>query len=168
MRSGLYDFDDDETRAFCNAHPNRTVSPLDDLGSLRRAARVAPLSPAGTHEGLLETNFELLGLIVAAKPNATRWDAPNLQRDAVFGTAELRRRFSRTAFALHGPCSQYAQVHGYEPDDAYGLGLDTRIHVLHEVGWTCGNIAAPAAEWPTLCGRSTAPPRSYLARPSMR
>ena len=145
MRSGLYDFDDDETRRFCNAHPNITVSPLDDLAFASTRGARTPLYPAGTKQDYSSTNFELLGLIVAAKANATRWDAPNLQRDAVFGTAELRRRFSRTAFALHGPCSDYAQVHGYEPDDAYGLDVDTAFMSCTN-GWTCGNIAAPAAE----------------------
>ena len=50
MRSGLYDFDDDETRAFCNAHPNRTVSPLDDLAFASTRAAV----PSGHAPRLLE------------------------------------------------------------------------------------------------------------------
>ena len=50
MRSGLYDFDDDETRAFCNAHPNLTVSPLDDPAFASTRGARTPLYPAGTHQ----------------------------------------------------------------------------------------------------------------------
>ena len=32
---------------------------------------------------------------------------------------------SKSRFALHGPCSDFSPVHGYEPDDSYGFGFDT-------------------------------------------
>ena len=47
MRSGLYDFDDDATRAFCNHNPERDVSPLDDLAFASQHGNRTQLYPPG-------------------------------------------------------------------------------------------------------------------------
>ena len=43
MRSGIYDFDDDDTRAFQNAHPQIDISPWDDLSFASVRGRRTPL-----------------------------------------------------------------------------------------------------------------------------
>jgi CubicO group peptidase (beta-lactamase class C family) len=135
MQSGIYDFDDDYTRRFCNLHPDVDVSPLDDVWFASSRGKKQPLYPAGTKQDYSSTNYELLGIILAGFANASAWDTFD-QRGAVFKTEALQRRFARTHFALHGPCLNFTRVHGYEPDDEYGLNLDT-AYMSCTNGWTC-------------------------------
>ena len=46
---------------------------------------------------------------------------------------------------MRGSCLAHTRVHGYEPDDQYGLNMDT-AYLSCTNGFTCGNIVAPAAE----------------------
>ena len=144
MRSGIYDYDDDETRAYQNAHPDTALSPLDDLSFASTRGHKTPLYEPGTHQDYSSTNFELLGLILQRYAGASTWDQLD-QRLAAFPTDTLQSRFPNTTFALHGKCSEHTRVHGYEPDDQYGMGLDTAFLSCTN-GFTCGNIVAPARE----------------------
>jgi len=143
MRSGLYDFDDDETRRFCNSHPDTDVSPIDDLWFASTRGRKQPLYPAGHSQDYSSTNYELLGLILLQHANLTSWALLD-QRQAAF-RADIAPRFPKTRFALRGLCETYTRVHGYEPDDKYGLNLDTAFLSCTN-GYTCGNVVTTAGE----------------------
>ena len=144
MRSGLYDFDDDMTRSFQNRHPQVDLSPIDDVWFASTHGHRQPLYVAGTHQDYSSTNFELLGLLLMHHTNITQWDALD-QRAAVFSTKAMQQRFPLTKFALHGPCADHTRVHGYQPDDEYGWGLDT-AYISCTNGFTCGNLYAPSRE----------------------
>ena len=124
---------------------------------------------AGTHQDYSSTNFELLGLLLLRYANVSAWDQLD-QRRAAFPSAALQARFSQTSFALHGPCEEHTRVRGYEPDDRYGLNVDTDCMLMTSLiacryepddryglnvdtaflsctnGFTCGNVVAPARE----------------------
>ena len=87
-----------------------------------------------------------VGLLLMHHAGSPSWDAFD-QRRAVFGppSSVLSLRFPSTRFALRGLCESYSRVHGYEPDDEYGRGLDT-AYMSCTNGFTCGNVATTAAE----------------------
>ena len=145
MRSGLYDFDDDATRRFCNTHPDVDVSPIDDLWFASIGGHKTPKYAAGTQQDYSSTNYELLGLILMRHASVTAWDLLD-QHSLAFGPSgsTLARRFKGTRFALHGACLDYTRVHGYEPDDRYGHNMDT-AYISCTNGFTCGNVVATAA-----------------------
>jgi len=62
-QSGIYDFDDDATRAFCNGNPGVDVSPLDDLAFASKHGNKTQLYFPGTQQDYSSTNYELLGTI---------------------------------------------------------------------------------------------------------
>ena len=167
MRSGIYDFDDDATRRFCNTHPSIDVSPIDDLWFASSRGRKQPLYPAGSEQDYSSTNFELLGLLLMRHAGMQAWDQFD-QRNAAFGprTSGLHARFPKTRFALRGRCSSWTRVHGYEPDDAFGLGLDTAFMSCTN-GFTCGNVAAPASEVADFVHALYAEPGAVLSPASM-
>ena len=77
MQSGLYDFDDDETRAFCNGHPGVDVSPLDDVAFASQHGHKTQKYYPGTKQDYSSTNYELLGLILLRYQSSMRvwsWD----------------------------------------------------------------------------------------------
>ena len=141
MRSGLYDFDDDETRAFCNAHPNRTVSPLDDLAFASTRGARTPLYPAGSHR--------LSRRLSCSASSSPRRRTPRAGTRRISSATPSSGRPSCAA-ASRAPCAArpvlfYADVPATSPTTRTASGLDTAFMSCTN-GWTCGNIAAPAAE----------------------
>lgn len=120
-----------------------SVSPIDDLWFASTRGRKQPLYPAGHSQDYSSTNYELLGLILLQHANLTSWALLD-QRQAAF-RADIAPRFPKTRFALRGLCETYTRVHGYEPDDKYGLNLDTAFLSCTN-GYTCGNVVTTAGE----------------------
>jgi CubicO group peptidase (beta-lactamase class C family) len=163
MQSGIYDFDDDYTRAFCNFHPKIDVTPFDDIHFASQRGNKTSLYFPGTDQDYSSTNFELLGLILAHYANASNWDTYN-QR-GVFPAA-IQSQFPKTKFALHGPCANFTSVHGYEPDDSYGYNLDTYFMSCTN-GYTCGNIATTAEEVNDYVWNLYGPPKAVVSADSV-
>jgi CubicO group peptidase (beta-lactamase class C family) len=145
MRSGIPDFDTDDSRRYQLNHPHEDLGPVEELSFLTpgKSFNCEP----GTCGEYSSTNYELLGLILAQDAGVDSWDAYS----QVSGLPEdLMSSMLHTSFALHGPCAKYTKVHAY-----------TKQHLTHNPyqaewvdvynfsctnGWTCGNLMSTGAD----------------------
>merc|ERR1712232_1320135 len=137
MRSGIPDFDNMQSRSYQFDHPDTDLGPVDGIGFL--SLPVDFDCTPGTCGEYSSTNYELLGLILAQQAGATSWDQYTQATD--LGT--VLKKMPNTAFAVHGHCSKYTDVHGYSkevqpPADVYDVSCTN--------GWTCGNLVSNAAD----------------------
>jgi CubicO group peptidase (beta-lactamase class C family) len=143
MRAGLNDYDNNKLEMFTFAHPNDDVDPYEMLENVNKTFLCEP----GTCGAYSSINYELLGLLLAAKsPSSATWDAYD-QMSVL--PKRLQAEFNRTLFPLLGQCSKYGSkgmVHQYAVDGSrYYQGEISWVDIMPFSclnGWTCGNIAA--------------------------
>jgi CubicO group peptidase (beta-lactamase class C family) len=129
----LKDYDTASLRNFSYQHPDYDFTPLDAIWFTNKTFEFVP----GTHASYSSTNYEILGLLLAAHTNGSSWRAYD-QHSVI--PAALRQRYAdtNTSFALGGACSKYTDVHGY---DISHIDISNFSSLG---GWTCGNVVTSA------------------------
>jgi D-alanyl-D-alanine carboxypeptidase len=136
MQSGIPDFDNDASRQYQFEYPHKDLGPVEEMSFL------FPLKSfwfePGTSARYSSSNYELLGLILAQQSGKGSWDEYT-QAEGLPSFPEM----TSTAFAVHGPCSDYTKVHAYSNErnpsvDVYNVSCTN--------GWTCGNLISNAAD----------------------
>ena len=133
MRSGVPDYDNPASRSWQLQHPHTDMDPALILNKFVKPGFTCPPGTCGEYS---TTNYVLLGLVLAALNNATRWE--DLDQIAILPPAAAPL-LSLSHFPTHGPCSKVAgMVHGITfnglvPVDTWGVSCTN--------GWTGGNWA---------------------------
>jgi D-alanyl-D-alanine carboxypeptidase len=135
MRSGIADFDvpafDDLVLSSNWGSPFRI---LDYAGGLTPQFVCAP----GSCVMYSSTNYELAGLVLMALHGAKDW--PDLAERVVFPAA-VAADFPNSQFLNQGPLSSALTVPGVSSGPVTIFNQDASV-----LGWTCGNLIAPASE----------------------
>eukprot|EP00928_Gymnodinium_smaydae_P072992 TRINITY_DN56265_c0_g1_i1.p1 TRINITY_DN56265_c0_g1~~TRINITY_DN56265_c0_g1_i1.p1 ORF type:complete len:417 (+),score=74.28 TRINITY_DN56265_c0_g1_i1:93-1343(+) len=132
MQSGIADFDNKQSRNYQFNHPLQDLGPVENIDFLP-AEKPFECTP-GECGFYSSTNYELLGLILAQQAGASSWDEYNQKQ----GLPEaLLSDMKSTAFALHGPCSDYTSVHGFSQEQLPAIDVS---NMSCTNGWTCGNL----------------------------
>ena len=120
MASGMQDFEvEPHLRLLQNALPKVDLdNPLNALAWTNKTFFFPPNAAAV----YVSNNFEVAGLLLAALDNASSWDTYDQRKGAM--SAQLSALLTRTAFPVHGPCSNFvggthdgkngSAAHGYQ------------------------------------------------------
>ncbi|KAJ9459089.1 hypothetical protein DIPPA_18673 [Diplonema papillatum] len=136
MTSGIMDFDTYQLREFQEqVDPHYDITPFDILHKVNKTFLFYPNANASYSS----TNYELLGLLLACKANASNWDTYD---QAAILTRRPGAEYGNFTFALHGTLGSYNRSnwsisHGY---DAFEQKSDVLWNVSATSGWACGNI----------------------------
>lgn len=138
MQSGIPDFDTPLAAVYQYDHPSEDLDPIKECSFVfNNNFSCKP----GTCWEYTSTNYELLGLILAQQAGAKSWDAYTQAQDL---PKDVLAEMPSTAFAVHGLCNKYTDVHGYSTE-APGKNVDI-YNVSCTNGWTCGNLISNGAD----------------------
>lgn len=138
MRSGVPDYDNTQSRNWQLAHPSTDIGPEQILNEFVKPGFTCVPGTCGEYS---TTNFVLLGLVLAAVENVTKWEDVDQRKILPPAAAPL---LANSSFPTHGLCSSVAHmVHGLTfngliPTDTWDVSCTN--------GWTGGNWAGRASD----------------------
>lgn len=150
MRSGVKDYNDGTLFEWTIAHPDDDYSPNLFISSVNKSFEFPP-GKGGLYSG---TGYVMLGMVLSAVQNVTRWDkvdqlGPLLSRSASDGGWKLT--LDNTLFMMKGRCSQYpGVVHQYidrnRPYMATAPGLPVGDAKPKMAGGACSGTQYPSTD----------------------
>lgn len=142
MRAGIPDFADTASRQYQLAHPQDDMGLVKNIGFVT-ARNIDNSCNPGTCRMYSSTNYELLGLTLAQRANASSWDTYNQSASI---PAALLQQMPHTKFCVHGTCEDYRAVHGITIDGVPRRLPSDVYHMSCTNGWACGNLLSSAGD----------------------
>lgn len=140
MKSGIADFDIPSFDNGLLQNASTVHSPLEFLDAIAQNSSASFVCEPGSCTCYSSTNYILAGLVLLGVSDASSWE--ELQQSNVF---PAKSKFPNSSFVTTGPISDAATVPGrsqaFSPSQVNIWDQDASI-----LGWTCGNLVAPAQE----------------------